>query len=73
VAITLLVVFFGAAVIAAFPLWLLARAVRTGVWNGRGVDVFRSQRPIAFWLQVVVYGLIAAVIVALPLYITWRA
>jgi hypothetical protein len=63
------VVAFGA--IAAFPLWLMVRGVRRGVWNGRGVDVFRSDRPLAFWFGIVMYGVIAAIILTFPLYVLW--
>ena len=57
--------------IAAFPLWLMVRGVRRGVWNGRGVDVSRSQRPLAFWFGIVMYGVIAAIILTFPLYVVW--
>ena len=58
--------------IEAFPLWLMVRGLRRGVWNGRGVDVFRSERPLAFWFGIVMYGLIAAAIgLTFPLYVVW--
>jgi hypothetical protein len=64
------VVAFGC-VLAAFPLWLLMRGVKQGVWNGRGVNVFRSERPVAFWFGIVMYGVIAATILTFPLYVVW--
>jgi hypothetical protein len=57
--------------LAAFPLWLLVRGLRRGVWNGRGIDVRRSERPGAFWFGIVMYGAIAAVILAFPAFIVW--
>jgi hypothetical protein len=60
-----------AAALAAFPVWLLVRAVQQGAWNGRGLDVVRSERPFAFWFGIAMYGLIAAIILAAPLYIAW--
>ena len=58
-------------VVAAFPVWLLVRGVKRGVWNGRGVSVYRSERPSAFWFGIVMYGVIAAIIMAFPLYVAW--
>jgi hypothetical protein len=57
--------------IAAFPLWLMFRALRAGVWNGRGVDVFRGERPLAFWFGIVMYAAIAAIILSFPIYVAW--
>lgn len=55
--------------LAAFPLLLLVRGVKRGVWNGRGIDVYRSERPSAFWFGIAMYGAIAAIILAVPVYI----
>ena len=57
--------------LALFPLWLLVRGVQRGVWNGRGVDVVSTERPFAFWAGIVMYGVIAAIILTLPLYVAW--
>jgi len=57
--------------LAAFPLWLLVRGLKRGVWNGRGVDVARAERPFAFWFGIVMYGAIAAIILSFPLYMAW--
>ena len=67
--VLLSVVVLGA--IAAFPLWLLFRAVKRGVWNGRGVDVYRRERPIAFWFGIVMYGVMSAIILSAPIYGFW--
>lgn len=61
---------FGCA-LAALPLWLLVRGVKQGVWNGRGVDVFRNDRPLAFWFGIVMYGVIAVILLSFPLYMIW--
>jgi hypothetical protein len=55
--------------VAAFPLWLLVRGVTRGVWNGRGVNVYRSERPSAFWFGIVMYAVVAAIIMSFPLYV----
>ena len=67
----LLALLVAGAVVAAFPLWLAIRGVKRGVWNGRGVDVVRSERPFAFWFGIVMYGASAAIIVSFPLYVAW--
>jgi hypothetical protein len=67
--LVLVVAGFGA--IAAFLVWLLVRGVKRGVWNGRGVDVRRSERPSAFWFGIVFYGVAAAFVLSFPLYVAW--
>lgn len=57
--------------LATLPLLLLVRGVKQGVWNGRGVDVLRTERPFAFWFGIVMYGVIAAIILSFPLYMIW--
>ena len=57
--------------LSAFPVWLLVRGLRRGVWNGRGVDVLRSERPLAFWFGIVMYGVVAAIILLFPFYMMW--
>jgi hypothetical protein len=68
-ALTLALIACGA--IALFPLWLLVRGIQRGFWNGRGVDVVRAERPFAFWFGMVMYAVIAAIILTLPIYIAW--
>jgi hypothetical protein len=60
-------------VLAGLPLWLLVQDVRRGAWSGRDVDVVRNERPFAFWFGIVVYGLLGAIILAVPVYIVWDA
>jgi hypothetical protein len=67
------VVLVAGAVIAAFPLWLMSRALRAGVWNGRGVDVFRNERPTAFWFGIATYAVIAAIIFGGAAYLAWKS
>lgn len=57
--------------IAALPIFLLFRGVKRGVWNGRGVNIHRSENPMLFWFGIVMYGVIAAVILSFPLYVVW--
>jgi hypothetical protein len=59
--------------LAAFPIWLLVRSAKRGVLNGRGVDVYRSERPSAFWFAIVMYGVSAAVILSGGFYLAWFA
>jgi hypothetical protein len=59
--------------LAAFPVWLLIRGVRQGVWNGRGVDVVRSEHPLYFWFGIAMYGVFAAIMLTGPLYLAYLA
>ena len=59
--------------VAAFPIWLLIRAAGTGVWSGRGTDVSRDERPVAFWFGVLMYGVIAAVVLSTTAYFAFAA
>src|SRR5689334_670354 len=68
--VLLAIVAFGG-LLAAFPIVLLVRGLRQGVWNGRGVNVFRSENPLAFWFGIVMYGLGAVIILMFPLYVAW--
>jgi hypothetical protein len=35
------------------------------------VDVLRSERPLAFWFGIVMYGVVAAIILLFPFYMMW--
>jgi hypothetical protein len=67
----LMLVVAGFGAIAAFFVWLLVRGVKRGVWNGRGVDVYRSERPFPFWFGIVFYGVAAGIFLSFPLYVAW--
>ena len=68
-----LVAFAMCALVAAFPLWMLVRGVRRGALNSRGIDVHRTEQPVAFWFMIVILGAIAAAILSFPLHIAWGA
>ena len=57
--------------VAAFPIWLMVRALNAGVWNQRGVNVYRGERPVSFWIGIIMYGVIAAMIVSFAVYVVW--
>ena len=69
----IILTFAACGLVAALPLWLLVRGVKRGVWNGRGVNVYRSERPSAFWFGIVMYAVGAAIIMSFPLYVAWDA
>jgi hypothetical protein len=55
--------------LASTPVWLALKALQRGVWNSRGIDVFRSERPLTFWFGITAYCAMAAVLFSFAIWI----